>query len=147
MSPILFFTTKTTQPRPQAGAHGLPGNGALICSGLHFWRHFFVKHKILPNLVISNWLWWIMRVLLASQNWGNILNEWFKVSEFFLKEVKMEEETKEIDTRYVTGNLLMWSMYEIIHFKWIISYYNCQSYTSKEINEVIAGTPNWLHIC
>ena len=30
---------------------------------------------ILPNLVISNWLWGIMRVLLANQNWGNILNE------------------------------------------------------------------------
>ena len=38
-------------------------------------RPSLVKHKILPNLVISNWLWWIMRVLLASQNWGNILNE------------------------------------------------------------------------
>ena len=48
-----------------------------------------------------------MRVLLANQNWGNILNELFKVFEFFVKEVKMEEETKEIDTRYVTGNLLM----------------------------------------
>ena len=48
---------------------------ALTRSGLHFWRHFLVKHKILPNLVISYWLWWIMRVLLANQNWGNILNE------------------------------------------------------------------------
>ena len=38
-------------------------------------NNFLVKHKILPNLVISNWLWWIMRVLLANQNWGNILNE------------------------------------------------------------------------
>ena len=46
---------------------GLLGNGALTCSGLHFWRHFLVKPKILPNLVISNWLWWIMRVLLAHQ--------------------------------------------------------------------------------
>ena len=54
---------------------GLLGNGALTCSRLHFWRHFLVKHKILPNLVISDWLWWIMRVLLANQNWGNILNE------------------------------------------------------------------------
>ena len=34
-----------------------------------------VKVKILPNLVISNWLWLIKRVLLANQNWGNILNE------------------------------------------------------------------------
>ena len=47
-----------------------PGlNGALTYSGLHFWRHFLVKHKIRPNLVISNWLLWIMRVLLADQNW------------------------------------------------------------------------------
>ena len=42
---------------------------------LHFWRHFLVKHKILPNLVIRNWLWWIMRLLLANQNQGNILND------------------------------------------------------------------------
>ena len=54
---------------------GLLVNGAVTCSGLHFWRHFLVKNKILPNLVISNWLWWIMHVLLANQNWGNILNE------------------------------------------------------------------------
>ena len=39
-----------------------------LFSSLHFWRHFLVKHKILPNVVISNWLWWIMRVLLANQN-------------------------------------------------------------------------------
>ena len=43
-----FFTTKTTQPRPQV----FSVNGALTCRGLHFWRHFLVKHKILPNLVI-----------------------------------------------------------------------------------------------
>ena len=49
---------------------GLLGKGGFTCSGLHFWRHFLVKHKILPNLVISNWLWWIMHVLLANQNWG-----------------------------------------------------------------------------
>ena len=53
---------------------GLLGNGALTCSGLHFLRHF-VKHNILRNLVISNWLWWVMRVLLANQNWRSILNE------------------------------------------------------------------------
>ena len=47
---------------------GLLVNGALTCSTQHFWRHLVVKHKILPNLVISNWLWWIMRVLLANQN-------------------------------------------------------------------------------
>ena len=71
VSAILVFTTKTTQSRPQV----FSVNGALTCRRLHFWRHFLVKHKILPNLVISNWLWWIMRVLLAKQNLGNILNE------------------------------------------------------------------------
>ena len=54
---------------------GLLGKSALTCSGLHFWHHFLVKHKILPNLVLSNWLWWVMRVLLANQKRGNILNE------------------------------------------------------------------------
>ena len=49
--------------------------GALPCSGLHFWRHFLVKHKILPDLVISNWFWLIIHVPVANQNWGNILNE------------------------------------------------------------------------
>ena len=53
VSAILVFTTKTTQPRPQV----FSVNGALTCRGLHFLRHFLVKHKILPNLVISNWLW------------------------------------------------------------------------------------------
>ena len=62
MAAIFVSTTKTTQPRPQVKT-------------LHFWRHFLAKHKILPNLVIGNWLWWIMRVLLANQNRGNILNE------------------------------------------------------------------------
>ena len=66
-----FATTKTTQPRPQV----FSVNCALTCSRLHFWCRFLVKQKILPNLVISNWLWWIMRVLLANQNWGNILNK------------------------------------------------------------------------
>ena len=46
---------------------GLLGNGALTCSGLHFWCHLLIKHKIIANLVISNWLWWIMRVLLANE--------------------------------------------------------------------------------
>ena len=70
-STILVFTTKTTQPCPQV----FLVNGALTCRRLHFWHYFLVKHKILPNLIISNWLWWIMSVPLANQNWGNILNE------------------------------------------------------------------------
>ena len=54
---------------------GLLGNGALTCSGRHFWPHFFVKRKILLNSVTSNWVWWIMRVLLATRNWEKNLNE------------------------------------------------------------------------
>ena len=65
------FPTKTTQPCPQV----FSVNGALTCEKLHFWRHFLVKVKFLPNLVNSNWLWGIKRVLLANQNRGNILNE------------------------------------------------------------------------
>ena len=71
VSAIFVFTTKTTQPRPQV----FSVNGSLTCRRLYFWRHFLVKHEILPNLIISIWLWWIKRVLLASQNRGNILNE------------------------------------------------------------------------
>ena len=73
--PFFVFATKTTQPRPQV----FSVNGALTCKNaafLHFWRPFLVKHKIFPNLVIISWLWWIMRVLLANQNRGNILNKW-----------------------------------------------------------------------
>ena len=58
VSAIFAFTTKTTQPCPQV----FSVNGASTCSGLHFWHHFLIKHKILPNLVISNWLWWIVCV-------------------------------------------------------------------------------------
>ena len=70
-SAIFVFTTKTTQPCPQV----LSVNGALTCRKLHFRRHRFIKRKILPNLVISSWLWWIVRPLLGNQNRGNILNE------------------------------------------------------------------------
>ena len=53
VSTILVFTKKTTQSRPQV----FSVNGALTRRRLHFLRHFLVKHKILPNLVINNWLW------------------------------------------------------------------------------------------
>ena len=48
VSAIFIFTTKTTQPR---------SHGALTFKNPAFCRHFLVKVKILPNLVISNWLW------------------------------------------------------------------------------------------
>ena len=33
---------------------GLLSNGALTCSGLHFWRHFLVKRKIFPTEEADN---------------------------------------------------------------------------------------------
>ena len=63
MSAILVFTMKTTQCHPQV----FLVNGALTRRRLHFGRYFLVKQKFLPNLVISNWLWWIMRVFSQSE--------------------------------------------------------------------------------
>ena len=82
VSAILVFTMKTTQSGPQV----FSVDGALICRRLHFWRHFLVKHKILPNLVISNWLWWIMCVLLANQNFTFFLLKWpFSLQSLYCK--------------------------------------------------------------
>jgi len=47
-------------------------NGSIICGGLHFWRHWFNMTEFLVN---SSCLWWIMRVVLINQKWGNTLNE------------------------------------------------------------------------
>ena len=53
MSAIFVFTTKTTQPRPQV----FSVNGTLTSKNAAFLASFpLVKHKILPNLVISYWL-------------------------------------------------------------------------------------------
>ena len=55
-------------------------NGSIICSGLHFWRHFDINGSITCGglhfwrhpfnmtefLVISSCLWWIMRVVLTN---------------------------------------------------------------------------------
>ena len=85
---LFFRSPNITQPCPQVFAV----NGSIICSGLHFWRHFDVNGSIIfggstfdvidsiwrrffPNLVNSSWLWWIMRVVLTNQKLGNILNE------------------------------------------------------------------------
>ena len=53
MSAIFVSTTKTTQSRPQV----FSVNGALTFKNAAFLRHFLVKHKIFPNLIISNLLW------------------------------------------------------------------------------------------
>ena len=71
MFAIFCFYNQNNSTPPQ----GFSVNGALTYKNAAFWRHFLVKHRILPNLVISNWLWRIKRVLLANQNQENILNE------------------------------------------------------------------------
>ena len=53
MSAIFVSTTKTTQPRPQV----FSVNAALTCMNAAFLTSFPRKTQILPNLVISNWLW------------------------------------------------------------------------------------------
>ena len=64
--PFFKFTTKTTQPRPQV----FLANGSLTCKNAAFFgRHFLAEHKILPNLVISNWLWWITAVATNMCPW------------------------------------------------------------------------------
>ena len=66
--PSLFFCLpKITQSRLQVFSF----NGSIICSGLHFWRHWFN----MTNLVNSSWLWWIVRVVLTNRKQGNVLNE------------------------------------------------------------------------
>ena len=70
---FLFSQPKQLNLVPRSSRLTVP----LPARTLHFWRHFLVKHKIRPNFVISNWLLWIMRALLANQNRGNILNEYY----------------------------------------------------------------------
>ena len=69
ISPIFVFTTKTTQPRPQV----FSVNGALTCKEADLFTSSVDYFQIWSSY--SSWLWWIVRVLLANQNWENILNE------------------------------------------------------------------------
>ena len=83
----LFFCSPKSQSRPQvfsvngwiicSGLHfwrHFDVNGWIICSGFHFWRHWLNMTKILPNLVNSSWLWWNMPVVSTNPKRGNILN-------------------------------------------------------------------------
>ena len=84
--PSLFFRSPNiTQPCPQvfavndsiifSGLHfwrHFDVNGSIIFGGLHFWRHWFNMAKILPNLVNSSWLWWIMLVAFKPIRNGEI---------------------------------------------------------------------------
>ena len=74
---LFFHSPSITQPCPQV----FSVNGVIICSGLHFWRHFdVIGSTIFGGLHFwrhwfNIWLWWIMRVVLTSQKRGNIWNE------------------------------------------------------------------------
>ena len=78
---LFFRSPKVTRSRTQV----FSVYGSIICSRLHFWRHFdvirsiicselhFWRHKIgsiwqsfVSNLVNSSWLWGIMRVVLTG---------------------------------------------------------------------------------
>ena len=59
---IDYQNNSTSSP----GHLGYPFNNLAILQ--HDWRHQFTSRKILPNLVDSSWLWWIMLGILANQN-------------------------------------------------------------------------------
>ena len=69
--PLFVFTTRTTQPRPQV----FSVNGALTCKNAAFLTSFPHKHKILPNWVISKWLWWIKTCGFSQSESGKYF-EW-----------------------------------------------------------------------
>ena len=81
---LFFRSPNITQPCSQVFAV----NSSIICSGLHFWRHFDVNGSIIFG-GLHFWRHWfnmakilskfgeqllVMRVVLISQKWGNILN-------------------------------------------------------------------------
>ena len=70
-SSYFVLTTKTTQPRPQV----FSVNGSIICNFAALLTSSVQYGKILPSLVDSSWLRWIMRVILSNQKCRNTLNE------------------------------------------------------------------------
>ena len=89
---LCWMTQPCAQVFPVNGSIIFDVNDSVICSGLHFWRHFDVNGSIICSelhfwrywrywfnmtefLVNSSCLWWIMRVVLTNQKRGNILNE------------------------------------------------------------------------
>ena len=66
-----LLTSKTTQTCPQV----FLVNGSIICNFAALLMSSVQYGKILPNLVNSSWLWWIMPVILANQKWRDILNK------------------------------------------------------------------------
>ena len=64
MSSLFFLLTKNNT----TSSPGFLVNSSIICSRLHFWYHGFNITKFFLNLVNSNWLWWIMHVVLTNGN-------------------------------------------------------------------------------
>ena len=69
---IFVLTTNLTQPCPQV----FSVNRSIICNFAALLTSSVQYRKILPSLVDSSWLWWIMRVILSNQKRRNTLNEW-----------------------------------------------------------------------
>ena len=63
ISLLLFCSPKITQPRPQV----FSVNGSIICSGLHFWRHFgvFNRTKLLTSSVQT-----MQKLICKAQIWS-----------------------------------------------------------------------------
>ena len=55
---------------------GLLGNSALTCTGLHFWRHFLVKHEINSSKFGHQWLVMVNYVWAFSQSELGKYFEW-----------------------------------------------------------------------
>ena len=105
---------------------------------LHFWRHFLVKVKFLPNLVISNWLWWIKRVLLANQNRRNILTlpfvpgnvltnllQYFHQQEFWSKSKVLFAKKRCESNKHIYASALPWRGNMISYRKKWVKYPSC----------------------
>ena len=69
--PIFVLTTNLTQPCPQV----FSVNRSIICNFAALLTSSVQYRKILPSLVDSSWLWWIMHVILSNQKQRNTLNE------------------------------------------------------------------------
>ena len=64
-----LLTSKTTQTHSRFSV-----NSSIICNFSALLTSLVQYGKILPNLVNSSWLWWIMHVILANQKPRNTLN-------------------------------------------------------------------------
>ena len=85
------LTSKTTQTRPQV----FSVNGSKICNFAALLTLSVQYGKIIPNLVNSSWLWWIMCVILA----GEIFKDEYNMKIYGDREAKVFSE--EVDNTFL----------------------------------------------